>query len=96
MLLRGKEKILPKGNTELKQGDVLVLSAEGYYGEDAFTLEEMEIGVRHPWCGKMLSELTMPHDSTVVMIRRGSRALIPNGRMKIKAHDVLVMAADKD
>ena len=96
MLLRDKEKILPKGNTELKQGDVLVLSAEGYYGEDAFTLEEMEIGIRHPWCGKTLSELTMPHDFMVVMIRRGSRALIPNGRMKIKANDVLVMAADKD
>lgn len=96
MLLRGKERILPKGNTELKQGDVLVLSAEGYYGEDAFTLEEMEIGIRHPWCGKSLSELTMPHESMVVMIRRGSRAMIPNGRMKIQANDVLVMAADKD
>ena len=95
MILRGsgkdREKIIPAGKTKILAGDVLVLSAAGFYDDSHFVLSETSIGKKSDWCGRRISEISLPEDSIIVLIKREGRTLIPNGRIKIKAGDVLVM-----
>lgn len=93
MILRDKEKIIPTGKTEILAGDVVVLSAAGFYDDSHFVLSEMNLDKHHEWCGLKVSEITMSEDSLIVMIKRQGRILIPNGRLRLKEGDVLVVTS---
>lgn len=93
MILRNNEKVIPTGKTELLPDDILILSAEGFYDDHTFILSEMVIPPQHEWCGKTLSEISMPKDNLIIMIKRGGETVIPNGRIEIAANDVLVMTS---
>lgn len=94
MILRGGVKIIPDGNTMLSESDILVLSAEGFYDDNNFILSETEISKDHEWCGKNVSEIELPADSLIVMIKRNGGTLIPNGNIAIETNDILVTAAN--
>ena len=93
MILRDKEKIIPTGKTQILAGDVVVLSAAGFYDDSHFVLSEMNLDKHHEWCGHRISEITMSEDSLIVMIKRQGRILIPNGRLRLKEGDVLVVTS---
>ena len=93
MILRDKEKIIPTGKTQILAGDVVVLSAAGFYDDSHFVLSEMNLDKHHEWCGLKVSEITMSEDSLIVMIKRQGRILIPNGRLRLKEGDVLVVTS---
>ncbi|MGN0666009.1 MAG: potassium/proton antiporter [Huintestinicola sp.] len=91
MIMRGKERIIPTGKTVLRIGDVLILSAEGFYDDSDLILHEVAVSGSHEWCGKRVQELPIPKNTLIVMIKRSGKTLIPNGRIRIKSKDVLVM-----
>ena len=93
MILRDKAKIIPTGKTQMLAGDVVVLSAAGFYDDSHFVLSEMNLDKHHEWCGLKVSEITMSEDSLIVMIKRQGRILIPNGRLRLKEGDVLVVTS---
>lgn len=94
LIIRGNERVIPTGKTLIEAGDILVLSAEGFYDDSAFILSEVAIDNDHEWCQKSVSEISMPANSLIVMIKRNGRTLIPNGRIKIKSADILVVATN--
>lgn len=94
MIIRGKEKIIPTGKTKLLPNDILVLSAEGFYDDNHFILSEIKIDNEHKWCGKSLAQVSMPKGSLIVMIKRNSKTLIPNGQITIENNDILVMTSN--
>lgn len=91
MILRNGHRVVPDGKTRILPEDILVLSAEGFYDDSHFILRELKIDNEHKWCGKLLSEITMPGDGLIVMIKRDGKTVIPNGQIMIEENDVLVI-----
>ena len=93
MLIRGTETMIPKGDTMVQDGDTAVLSASAYRDDQRIQLCELEIQPTHAWCGREIRELTLPSEELIILIRRGTQSLIPQGNLKIQSGDVLVMNA---
>lgn len=87
---RNGEEIVPKGNTELKEGDYLVLNAP-VYNSSKGVLEEYVLTKNHDWIGKQISELNLPERSLIAMITRNGRTLIPRGRTTLQEKDIVVI-----
>ncbi len=90
-LRRGKERLVPNGNTTIQEQDTLVLGASAYTGEDDIHLTEIVINHLHPWCNKTVSQLPLPKNSLIIMIRRGGDNLIPNGQTSVLSGDTIVL-----
>lgn len=91
-ILRGKESVVPRGNTRLRQGDVVVLAAGRCEKKvQQVQLSELKITPEHKWKGKTLAELKLPSEQLVILIRRGTETVIPQGDTMICEGDVLVM-----
>lgn len=58
-------------------------------GED-LGLIEIPMEERHEWCGKALSEIRLPQNMVVMLIRRKGKTILPKGSTKIQPQDVLV------
>ncbi len=56
-----------------------MLSGQEYTGGDDVVLEEIHIGKGHRYVGKYLREITFPHHSLVIIIRRA------DGKVEIPA-----------
>ena len=91
LLLRGDEKIIPKGDTMVMQGDTLVLSAQGVEDRTKFVLSEVEIDGHHDWLGQSLADIEMDPDKLVIAVKRGSEFIIPSGKTVIEELDVLLI-----
>ena len=64
------------------------------YQEDSdISFIKVHITEKHRWCNLALAELHLSQDLQVAMILRGEKILIPNGRTKIRAGDLIVLAA---
>lgn len=90
-LRRGNERIVPNGSTVIREKDSLVLGASAYTGEDDIHLKEISINHLHPWCNRTVSQLPLPKNSLIIMIRRGEENLIPNGQTQVLAGDMIVL-----
>lgn len=90
-LKRTDQNIVPTGDTIIKEGDILVLSAFAYTDKDDIHLKEVVIHEAHKWCGKYIYELKVPKNSLIILIKRGEDTIIPDGQTKINAGDVVVL-----
>lgn len=95
MIQREKQRIIPNGNTIIEENDILIISAIGYYDDNSISLREIEIDNGHEWCNQKLSKLSIPNDNIVVLIKRRNKTIIPNGDIKVKADDTLVVTSSK-
>jgi cell volume regulation protein A len=97
MILRGDEKVIPKGDTQVLPGDALILVGNEYIDETAVDLTELRIDTGHYACGKRLSDIKFLNNALVVLIKRttrsGVKTLVPNGNILLTDNDVLVMAS---
>ena len=91
LILRGKEKLIPKGNTVLLPGDVVVLSALSPEGHLGVCLTEIEVDKDSKWAGKPLSKIKLGEEKLVLVLKRGERVLIPNGSTVVEENDILVI-----
>lgn len=92
LILRGKEKLIPKGNTVLLPGDVVVLSALSPEGHLGVCLTEIEVDQDSKWAGKPLSKIKLGEEKLVLVLKRGERVLIPNGSTVVEENDILVIS----
>ncbi len=94
MILRSNQKVIPKGNTIIEQNDILIMSAMGYQEYNDIILKEVTIDKEHKLYNKTLSEVSLPN-ILVVLIMRGNKTIIPNGKVRIKENDILVVTTNK-
>lgn len=87
---RDRETILPKGNTQIKQGDILIMCSPAYEGTDIY-LEEVYIDEKHFWIGLNMNEIDVANHFLVVMIKRNDEFIIPKGDTIINVNDILIM-----
>ncbi|MEE1341542.1 MAG: potassium/proton antiporter [Lachnospiraceae bacterium] len=92
LILRGKERIVPKGNTTIREGDAIVLSAFSVEDHIAGALTELIIDKENDWLGKTLKEVKLGNEKIIVAIKRQNKVLIPNGKTILKEQDVLVIS----
>ena len=96
VVCRGRENIVPRGDTVLCEGDKLVVGAEGYKDEIGIKLRELVLRERHPWVGTAIKDLDISRQTLIVMIRRNEKILIPNGSFVMEEGDMVVMYTKKD
>ncbi len=90
MLKRGKETMIPKGDTTILADDTLILSVPAYEPKDQEKLQEIEIDKKHSWCRKRIEELNLPSDMLIALIIRKEQNLIPDGKTVILEGDTVV------
>lgn len=90
LILRGDTTVLPNGNTVIHAEDTLVLSAMRF-SDKSVELSEVSIGKRHRWVNRTIADVFREQDILIVLIRRGGKSIIPNGRVRILEGDTLVL-----
>ena len=83
--------IVPKGNTVVKEGDQVVLSARAPVNFDEVSLTEKRLIKNDPWIDKSISKIDKPDNLLIIMIQRGRKLIIPSGDTVLKLNDVLVI-----
>lgn len=92
-LKRTGQNMVPKGDTVIEAGDVLVLSAFAFIDENDIRLKEIHITQSHRWCGRQIHELDIPPNTLIILIRRNGETMIPDGQTRILAGDMVVLNA---
>ncbi len=54
-------------------------------------LQEFYIDKKHKWAYLMLSEISVPNDFLVVIIKRRGHTIVPNGDTMILPGDIVVL-----
>ena len=94
MLIRNGKTVIPKGNTKIEQGDVVVLSAGNCQQTANMQLSELVIDGHHKWSGKQIRNLNLGKKTLILMIQRGSETIIPQGDTEILAGDTVVLHSE--
>lgn len=68
--------------------------AETFDDDSHIRLSESTIDAKHPWKDLMIRELPLNQGELIVMIRRNSETVIPNGNTTILEGDILVINRD--
>ncbi len=95
VIQRGGEVVVPRGDTELQEGDAIVLGAEGYQGHADLTLKEVVLSKDHRWEGLRIRDLDISRQTLIVMVRRNGKLLIPSGSLVLAEGDMLVLYTKK-
>ena len=95
LIERGEEHIVPNGDTKIQPKDVLVLGAVEIDGQANIPLTEQVISPKHAWRGKTLSEATPGAGVLVLMVKRHGRLVIPDGSLRLRLGDTMIVAKRK-
>ena len=92
MILRGEKPLTPRGKTIIRAGDSVVLCAASFTGhEKEITLTEFPLTDNHPWVQKRISNLFLPAQELIVLVRRDGKDFVPNGGTLLKSGDRVVV-----
>ena len=88
MINRDKKPIVPKGDTLICDGDIIVLSGEEYIDNTGSQLKEFTITADHPWANKKVKDIEFSGNELVVLVRRqDDEIIVPDGDTVIKPTD---------
>lgn len=91
MIRRGKETVIPRGDTVIEANDSVILSVPPYKSDKSIKLREIPINEKHIWRDLQIRELNLPRRLLIVMIKRGDESIIPSGATEIHYGDVVVV-----
>ncbi|MBO4767847.1 MAG: ion transporter [Lachnospiraceae bacterium] len=91
VILRDEEQIVPGGDTEIHEGDVLVLAGQHFAERSDMNLREVFIGEEHPWVGEAIRNLDISRQELIVSVERKGKMLIPSGGSEIRKGDVVLL-----
>jgi len=83
--------LIPKGDLALQDGDAVVLGAEPLSDHINIVLKEVTLLEKSPWNGELVRDLDISRQTILVMVKRGSRVIIPKGTTRLRAGDVLLL-----
>lgn len=95
MIRRGSEIIVPRGDTELHKQDLLVFAAKHFTIPEGISLREIVVKKDHPWVDEMIRDLDISRQELIVMVERNGKTLVPNGSVRIKENDTVIMYSRK-
>lgn len=92
-ITRNDEKIHPKGDTELLEGDSVLIGTTVVQSQSDIRLCETSIDEGHEWLNLKIKQLNCPNDFLIALIKRGNNSFVPNGETKIELNDTIVFYA---
>lgn len=96
VIKRGKDSVIPKGNTKIRANDKIILGGEVYRENADVTLEEQLVTPNHKWCNKLIYKIHIPDNVLIVGVRRKSgKTIIPKGNTLICNGDTLILCKGK-
>lgn len=90
LIRRGKETIVPNGNTMLYLNDIFLLSGRSANHTEALNLYEKEIDSNDSWINKTVADITEDTE-LILFIKRSGKIIIPKGDTVIGKNDILVI-----
>lgn len=96
VIMRGKERIIPNGDTLLISGDVLVLAAPGFDDTANIGLNEINIYPSHDWVDKEIKDIKISPNVLIAIVKRGDEVIIPKGDTFLTANDKVVLLDNDD
>ena len=90
LVLRNGKKIVPRGNTVIHSGDVLIMSGSATEETKGVNLSERVIEKGDELENKKICDIK-EENKLIVMILRGKHTVIPKGNTTIRENDVLVI-----
>ena len=90
-ILRNGKAIVPSGRTKIQADDTVIMSARDFDDENIIRLSERKIEKGNEWIGKKVFQYSPDSNEVIVLIKRGSRAIIPRGNTVIHKNDVMVI-----
>ena len=88
---RDDDTIIPRGDTTLCANDLIVLCAEKTKELQPVAIKEIVINEGHSWNNKAIKDIDISRQSYIFMVRRDNKAIIPDGKLVIKANDVVLL-----
>lgn len=96
IIQRKGDVVVPRGDTIVEKGDHIVLGAEGYQDDLGIALKEVVLRKHHPWAGQMIKDLDISRQTLIVMVRRGDKVLIPNGKLELMPDDTVLLYSKRN
>lgn len=84
---RDEEILIPRGDMVIQEDDTIVMGAEPFDTHEHIKLKEIVLKKQNPWTGRRIRDLDISRHSIIVLVKRRSKALIPNGNMVLRAGD---------
>ena len=92
---RDHKSIVPRGNTYLRDGDILVLGGETYFDYTGEDLLEIKISETHDWAGKRVKDLHIRKDELIIMVQRpGGEIIVPRGDTLLNPGDRAIISRE--
>ena len=88
---RNGKIIVPRGSTVLQEGDTLVLGAALFDQDEHIDLKEVVLLKHSPWNGQMIRDLDISRQTIIILVKRGKKAIIPNGNTVLLEGDKIIM-----
>lgn len=84
--------IVAKGNTVIKENDIVVLGGETHFDRTGHNLVEITLSKEHKWANKRVSEIPMGDKELIIMIQReDGEIIVPQGNTIIYPGDEVVI-----
>ena len=94
---REGKSIVPRGNTYLRDGDVIVLGGEGYFDATGEDLLEIKISETHKWANKRVRDIHIGRDELIIMVQTPSgEIIVPRGNTILKPGDRAVISKESN
>ena len=90
-IVRGDEKIIPRGDTVLQTDDRIVICSPSYEDEATENLVRHVLTRGSIWNGHTVREYPGAGKMLLVMIQRGDEKIVPDGNTVLQAGDILYL-----
>lgn len=90
LMIRDGKKLVPRGNTPICSGDIVIMSGSASEETRGVSLSERVIVKGDELENKTISEIN-EKNKLIVMILRGSHTIIPKGNTHLRENDILVI-----
>ena len=91
VIQRDHRILVPKGDTVLKAGDVMVIGAESFQDKAHIKLKELTLQQRNPWTNQKIRDLDISRNSIIVLVRRHKKLIIPSGNLILLEGDTVIL-----
>lgn len=89
---REGKTVVAKGNTVIKENDIVVLGGETHFDRTGHNLVEITLSKEHKWANKMVSEIPMGDKELIIMIQReDGEIIVPQGSTVIYPGDEVII-----
>lgn len=94
---REGKSIVPRGDTYLRDGDVIVLGGEGYFDATGEDLLEIKISETHKWANKRVRDIHIGKDELIIMVQTpNGEIIVPRGNTILKPGDRAVISKESN